>query len=280
MKTSIIQFLAITLLGTLLPNIIYSQQTISGIVKLKSQTPIAYVNIGIEGAGVGTVSDADGRFELDIPPIEGSKPLTFSAIGYKTVAFPISNTTNEIEAYMEEEVYAVEEVLVNASKLKSRILGNKVEKDNIQSGFEDNSLGAEFALKMKVKRREVVYPKTINFRLSDNVCDSLFFRVNFYNIKGGKPGKNITPKSIYFSTYTEKGDVSVDLTQYNLSFDDDFFVSLEWVRDQCPAIEESGINFSSSLFKKMYYRQTSQASWSKLSAVAIGVWLEVAYGDD
>ncbi len=256
---------------------INAQSIISGVVLLHDNSRIPYVNIGIAEEGIGTVSDDRGRFSISIPEGFMNSELTISAIGFKTANFPLSPITKEIKIFMEEQVYSVDEVVISQNKLNSKILGIKVESDNIQAGFTDNSLGAEIAIKMNVKRKETVYPNKLHFRLAENDCDSLFFRINFYEVKNGKPGKNITPKSIYLSTMIEKGDVALDLTQYNLTFDDDFFVSLEWLRDQCPRMTEKGINFSSALFKKMYYKQTSQAKWSKLSIAGVGIWLDVGY---
>jgi len=46
-------------------NTLHGQKTIAGsVIKQENNTPIAYVNIGIVGKNIGTVSDKDGKFNL------------------------------------------------------------------------------------------------------------------------------------------------------------------------------------------------------------------------
>ena len=47
----------------------------------ESGEPIPYVNVGVPGAAVGTVSDQDGRFTLSGVPADAD--VVFSAIGFK-----------------------------------------------------------------------------------------------------------------------------------------------------------------------------------------------------
>ena len=56
---------------------------ISGVVTDSlTNEPIMYVIVQYEGEGVGTVTNADGEYEVEVLP--GWNELTFSSIGYKT----------------------------------------------------------------------------------------------------------------------------------------------------------------------------------------------------
>ena len=58
-------------------------QTISGtVVDLSSKQALAYVNIGIIGKGIGTVSDINGKFSINLDDSLNSQTLKFSYIGY------------------------------------------------------------------------------------------------------------------------------------------------------------------------------------------------------
>lgn len=252
-----------------------SQSTIQSILTTSDNTPIPYVNIGIEGKAIGTVSDERGEFILELPAIHEQAEITFSSIGFETKKIKATDITDKV--IMKATSYQVEEVVITGKKLKEKRLGIKSTAQNIQSGFQTNSLGAELAVKMKVKRRQRVYPKTFNISITQNNCDSLFFRLNFYDVENGRPGKNVTTENIFITTKIDSGILQFDLIPYNLEFEDDFFVGLEWVRDQCPDMSEGDINFSSKLFKKFFYRSVSQDEWSKIGIVGVGMWLDVFY---
>jgi len=67
-------------------------QIISGIViSEKSRVPVEYVNIGIPGKGVGTVSDETGKYTLLIVPEYKDDSLLLSCIGYEPYALKISD---------------------------------------------------------------------------------------------------------------------------------------------------------------------------------------------
>ena len=56
------------------------------------------------------------------------------------------------------------------------------------------------------------------------------FRINIYNIKNGEPHEVINKKMIYKSIYDEfKGWVSVDISDLQMSVDEDIIVGIEWI---------------------------------------------------
>ncbi|TVQ09627.1 MAG: hypothetical protein EA361_15165 [Bacteroidetes bacterium] len=65
------------------------EMTCQGIVKCStSQNPIKYVNIGIMGKGIGTVSGPDGLYSLELDPLYNKDTLMFSCIGYQSCQKP------------------------------------------------------------------------------------------------------------------------------------------------------------------------------------------------
>ena len=257
------------------------QVTLQGSVKDESTNKvIPYVNIGLLGEDIGTVSNHEGDFELEIPKSKMDTRLILSSIGYETLELipsqlDLGNQPHSI--LLKPKAYNLEEVVVTKSALKSKILGVKTTKTNVQSGFTSNKLGCEAAIRMKVKRKEKVLLDKFKFMVADNKCDSLFFRLNIYDVHKGKPGKNITPENILITTDIEQGIVEVDLTPYEIWLEDDFFMGLEWIRDFCEGKDTSGFNFAAKLFNKLHYKNTSQGSWKKLSIVGIALWAEVKY---
>src|SRR5882762_6335122 len=65
------------------------QRTVSGTIKDSRGTPLPGVNIIVKGTSSGTVTDAEGRYNLSIPDKSGV--LVFSFIGYATREVEIGN---------------------------------------------------------------------------------------------------------------------------------------------------------------------------------------------
>lgn len=79
---------------------------------------LPFISVVLQGTMLGTTSDASGHFYLKNLP-EGEFILEISAIGYKTIARPITlkkGRTLELNFHMEEEAIALGGVVVTASR--------------------------------------------------------------------------------------------------------------------------------------------------------------------
>lgn len=105
----------------------YAQSTVSGTVKDGSTNEtLAGVNIVVKGLVVGTITDLNGQFKLNLtqsPPFT----LSFSFIGFASQELQITeaNTTG-LEIVMEEQYMLGQEVVVSASRVEESILQSPV----------------------------------------------------------------------------------------------------------------------------------------------------------
>ncbi|AYN67528.1 SusC/RagA family TonB-linked outer membrane protein [Euzebyella marina] len=86
------------------------QATITGTVTQYTGVPLAGVNIVVESKYKGAISDLDGTYQIEA---NADDVLIFSMVGYKTQIIQI-NGRDEISIQMEEDVTALEEVVLNA----------------------------------------------------------------------------------------------------------------------------------------------------------------------
>lgn len=86
------------------------KKVISGTVIDKSQTPLIGVTITQEGTNNGTITDADGRYELKLTEGTPTPVLTFSYIGYKTIELNARQVPEKL--VMEEDAITVDELVV------------------------------------------------------------------------------------------------------------------------------------------------------------------------
>ena len=121
-------------------NRVFSQGTplseVSGrVIDAKTKKPISDVILLINGAGVGTHSDASGRYSLKKLP-EGKYTFVASCVGYKSVKkeFEVSSKKSaEVNFELEEQAVSVEEIVVDKNKTAAQSLSN-VEKAKFEKG--------------------------------------------------------------------------------------------------------------------------------------------------
>lgn len=86
------------------------QQTITGTVtSSEDNLGIPGVNVIVKGTSIGTVTNMQGYYEINVP--ESATTLTFSFIGFQTVEREIENNS-EINVLMETDQSALEEVVI------------------------------------------------------------------------------------------------------------------------------------------------------------------------
>ncbi len=91
----------------LLPVGLLAQTKISGIVLDEMGEGAIGANVIVEGTTIGTVTDFDGQFELNIP--DGKKNVVISYLGYKTVTVPAKPN---MKVTLQTESQQIEEVVV------------------------------------------------------------------------------------------------------------------------------------------------------------------------
>lgn len=101
----------------------YAQRTVSGLVTGSDGEPLIGVNIRVEGTGIGTVTDFDGAYTLEVP--EDVSELLFSYVGYQNQVAPI-NGRSRIDVVMRLDAEALDEVVVigYGTKKKRDVIGS------------------------------------------------------------------------------------------------------------------------------------------------------------
>lgn len=258
-----------------------SQPVASGIVINEEGTPVMYANIGVPKRVLGTVSDEKGFFSFDLKGTQPTDTVVISCIGHSSVSMSLKELMRLClsgkEVTLERRYYSVEEVVIRPRQIKRKSIGNKREVNVISGGFQSNQLGNEVGILIKSKDRKL-YLDAFNFHISANSYDTVLFRLNLYSLKDGLPEDNILKEPIFVETTLQQGNVSVMLKEYNLCIEEDFVVSLEWLKDLGGT---SGLYFSASITgPDMFFREASQSEWKKTDVGCVGFWLDVSYEKD
>lgn len=265
-----------TLFLVFLLNLQLLAQLVKGkVIDAGSKKEIPYVNIGVVGKGIGTVSDANGDFVIYLHDSINNGTLKLSCIGYKTKEFNVlsfkSSGTSIVE--LEENIVSLSQVVVKPKKIKTKILGNENNSKTIVAGFRTNDLGSELGVVMHIKKAPS-FIEQLNFNLAHNGAGVVKFRVNIYNMKKGVVDSIILKQPIIITWEAESGPISIDMKKYNLTVENDFVVSLEWIE----GYGNQNIMFCVGLMNgNCLFRKTSQDVWHKANPAGVGFNCKVTY---
>ncbi|MCJ8211076.1 carboxypeptidase-like regulatory domain-containing protein [Mucilaginibacter sp. RS28] len=251
-------------------------QVFEGTVKdQKTGEPLGYVNVGIIGKSLGTVTDETGRYKLNLTN-HATDSLKFSMIGYQPKAFAVkdfvSSTAQNKVVLLEPAIFQLKEVKVKDHKWKEKVLGNTTQSQSVSSGFPSSQLGNEIGIIIRIKAAPT-YLKRFNASLSSPSTDTVKLRLNFYSVKNGLPDKLLPEQNIFVVVAKGQDKISVDLDPYNIVVNDDFFVSLENVKRSNTNLKFSASFFSSALIA----REASQSAWEKIGVGGVGFNVLVTY---
>jgi hypothetical protein len=249
--------------------IAFAQTQSSGnVVDAKTNEKLPFVNVGIIGKGIGTVTNNDGNFILNLPA-NGADSLRVSMVGYVPQSFLVADLAKHADHLNIKLVPAVtelNEVKVKNRKWKTAVLGNTTTSQGTNAGFTTNRLGHEIGAIIKIKRAPTGL-KRFNASLVDYGSDSVKLRLNIYSVKDGLPNQNLLHENIFVTVHKGDKQISINLEPYDIMVDDNFFVSLEWIQ----SVRGRGLMFSASLLSSaIISRETSQANWEKVGIVGVG----------
>ncbi|WP_299536578.1 carboxypeptidase-like regulatory domain-containing protein [Ulvibacterium sp.] len=258
------------------------------VIDAETGNPISYVNIGIVAKSIGTVSNGDGifRLQIDARDLEGENSVLFSCLGYRTLEVPLARLKSLDREYpkvkMEPEALELNEVVV--TNVDGRFIKDNVGYpyigDEIFGYWKDNiALGGELATRILVKKGPRIL-KRITFEIISNPSDSILVRVNFYDDDGKLrlPGTNLNKSGKNILCTIPKGprSLQVDLKDFNIQVDDNFIASLELLqiygRAELGLVVAGTRNISAS-----YRKYSSQDKWEEFSNKAMAYHLETSF---
>lgn len=238
-----------------------SQVVITGSVRSANDHQIEYVNIGILGKSIGTVTDKDGYFSIRIPESQIDDTLMIRHINYETKCIIIrnlsKNKTNEI--VLTDKENRLSEVIVLSRQIKKKWIHKGFK---IPGSAEPNLLGEEFGITIKTSKFSGI--TKCKFDVTSCEYDSVVFRFNISQMDKMTPyySKYITViKDAQKRTY--EIPLSIPLEQQK-----EIFVSLEYVY----SYGKGGIKLPIYL-GKAYSRKTSLDTFIELP-VRIGFSIE------
>jgi hypothetical protein len=256
-----------------IPEVTFSQSQKGKVLSIETNSGIGYVNIGVIGKNIGTVSDETGNFTLTLDNIYDNDSLRFSMIGYQSKSFLVRQFKADSikNVYLKTRYYSLQDVEVKVIYRKPRAirLGTEVLSNYLRSGFAYNDLGSELGIKIRVKRQ--VRLKDINLNVAICTYDSVTYRLNIYQTDNQIDYKNILTIPIYISFTKDKINevITCDLRKYSIIIGGTVLIALELYKD----LGDGRLLFHTEFFTgSTYHRKASDGKWVEAAGV-IGMYL-------
>jgi hypothetical protein len=222
---------------------------IKGVVKDSiSGEPIPYVNIWVENEAIGTTSETDGSFSLDI---KEEKILVFSALGYET-----KRITSKVQTVvLKPKVMELKEVIVEQPKFKKEIeIGNFSKPLGYHISGDIEWFNAKF-FKYETTYEQTKFVKKIKITTRSKVNNAKF-KIRIYSVnKEGFPENDLLEEDIIVTVKKGKKKNVVDISNFKLVFPGEgLFVAYEVLKIESNKYEfKYTENNNKKLIKKIYY---------------------------
>jgi hypothetical protein len=183
---------------------------IRGVVKDSiSGEPIPYVNIWVENETIGTTSETNGNFSLDI---KEEKVLVFSALGYESKKL---SSKNEI-ILLKPKVFELNEVVIEQPRFKEKIEIGDVNNPN----YLPEPQTTPWILARKFEFNQIKdnskFIKSLKFFTNSEV-DNGVFRVRIFEVNAeGMPGMDLIDEDILVTVKKGKKKTIVDVSRFTI----------------------------------------------------------------
>ena len=117
----------ITILFALIAMTGQAQITIKGSIINERGEKVEYVSVGLEEDSIGTISDANGNFTMEIP-VNHKNDLVFTHVSFEKAVVPYETYANgqQLTVTMKDKVVELAEVVVGKKNKPRKIAGKTI----------------------------------------------------------------------------------------------------------------------------------------------------------
>lgn len=232
---------------------------VKGVVVDENNKPIPYVNIWVENENVGTTSNDNGFFTIDVS--EG-KRLVFSAVGFESKMISIKN---EEKVVLKTAVFKLDEIIITKRKQDKELeIGNAERIHHRQlSGDKPWIYGKLFEFDTLYKKTPFL--KKIVF-YSDSDIKNAKLKIRIFEFNDSIPTNDLLSEDLMVTVKKGMRKNSIDISKFNLKFPEKgVVIGLEWL-----IIEENKFFFeyksynSKEIVKSISYAPCLVVNYSKV----------------
>ncbi|MFT5145832.1 MAG: iron complex outermembrane receptor protein [Polaribacter sp.] len=226
---------------------ILAQTTITGTVKdAKTGEALPGANIKVERKAVGTNTDFDGNFSLnvaDIPPFS----LQISVLGYKTEKVEVTKNNQNIDVLLTENETFLDEIVVSASRTPERIMESPVTIERLDSRAIKNTSSPSFYDGLENLKGVDINSNSLTFKSVNTRGFATFANERFMQLVDGMdnsaPGLNFAVGNLLGISELDVKSVEVLPGASSALYGANAFNGIMFMRSKS-AFDDQGISFS------------------------------------
>ncbi|MEQ3661346.1 MAG: carboxypeptidase-like regulatory domain-containing protein, partial [Flavobacterium sp.] len=200
-------------LSLLLFSIVFSLSAqVKGIVKDNSTgEPIPFVNIWVENENIGTTTETDGTFVINVKGKD--KNLIISVLGYETQTL---KQTEFMNVELRPKLYELNDVVVLMKKQSKYLEIGNVDHTIMQAFDNGPKVEAKFfPYDSKYKKLKFIKKVTI---FTDCRIDSASLKIRFFSVDSlGNPGYELLNKDFIVTVKKGVNKYKFDVSEFNLT---------------------------------------------------------------
>jgi hypothetical protein len=202
---------------------------IKGVVVDENNKPIPFVNIWVENENIGTTSEEDGTFSLNV---NKEKSIVFSAIGYekKIIKADNVNCVSLLAKFFELNEVVIEKRKGTKETCIGEFSGIDLNAGVANVGQENVHVWAKL-IRFNEKIKEHPFIKSIEF-VTESKINNVLLRIRIINInKDEIPIGDAVYEDILVSINKGQKNNIVDLTKYNIKIPKEgIFIGFEYLK--------------------------------------------------
>ena len=262
-----------------------SEVHISGIVVDEQKQPLPYVNISIKGKNLGCISDVNGNFRLKIKRslVQASDKISFSSIGYATKDFQLAHIWQQdyVKVILKKKAEQIPAARITGETKKTKTRGTThfplpLGVHIALPDYPNQNLGAAIGRTFRLKHASSKVEK-LRFYLYFNNYDTVVFRLAFYDLRRGKPGKPVIKEPVYIEITDKKtGWITTHLEEYNTCLNEKVILALEWV-DKSANGDTLSFPLARPSLASHYYKHGVNNKWERWPGMSALMELTFTY---
>lgn len=270
---------------------IFAQESIvltGTVVDKATNTPLAYVSVGVLNKSMGSVTDTSGNFVFNIGQENISDSLQISIVGYSPLRIAVKDfiAASDKTIRLSVKSQQLQEVIVTNAiqRVNTEIIGRQAVSKLVQVSVHnkksaDETIGSEMGMRYTSSRDNAII-RDFNFYISANNFNFIKFRVNIYSVKNDMPDTLIYDKQIFATVNDFKiGWTKIDMEQYAIKVKGEFIITVQWIESRMDKKENRVTILAVVLTpfsKNCYVRIASQDKWKKMG-VKLSSFVTLAY---
>ncbi|TGD58764.1 carboxypeptidase-like regulatory domain-containing protein [Flavobacterium humi] len=177
-----------------------------------SGKPIPYVNIWVVNENIGTTSEENGEFTLNVT--DKDKTLLFSALGFEKKTIKASQ---EMKVALKPIAYQLDEVVVAPQRLETKEQEIGQTENKIYQAFDNGPRIDTKYFPYNSTYRKTRFIKQVSIQTDSKITDAIL-KIHFYGVDpNGYPGEELLDKDFIVTVKKGVRKNTFDVTELNLT---------------------------------------------------------------